>query len=121
MSEFAAIGQPKPIIDGKAKVTGSARYLPDIDLPGTLHARLVPSAYAHANVLGVDSSAALEVPGVAAVLTHEDLPDLAPGSRNRLLLARGRVIFVGQPVALVLADSETAAADGADQVVVDYE
>ncbi|MDE0609730.1 MAG: xanthine dehydrogenase family protein molybdopterin-binding subunit [Anaerolineaceae bacterium] len=121
MSEFAAIGQPKPIIDGKAKVTGSARYLPDINLPGTLHARLVPSTYAHANVLGVDGSAALKVPGVAAVLTHEDLPDLAPASRNRLLLARGRVIFVGQPVALVLADSETAAADGADQVVVDYE
>lgn len=121
MSEFAAIGQPKPIIDGKAKVTGSARYLPDINLPGTLHARLVPSTYAHANVLGVDDRAALEVPGVAAVLTYKDLPDLAPASRNRLLLARGRVIFVGQPVALVLADSETAAADGADQVVVDYE
>lgn len=121
MSEFAAIGQPKPIIDGKAKVTGSARYLPDIDLPGTLHARIVPSTYAHANILDIDSDAALEVPGVAAVLTHEDLPDIAPASRNRLLLARGRVIFVGQPVALVLADSETAAADGADQVAVDYE
>ncbi len=121
MSEFAAIGQPKPIIDGKAKVTGIARYLPDIDLPGTLHARLVPSAYAHANIVSIDTSAALEVPGVAAVLTQEDLPDLVPSGRNRLLLARGRVIFVGQPVAMVLADTETAAADGADSVVVEYE
>lgn len=121
MSEFAAIGQPKPIIDGKAKVTGSARYLPDLNLPGTLHARIVPSSYAHANIIGIDTGAALEVPGVAAVLTHEDLPDIAPAARNRLLLARGRVIFVGQPVALVLADSESAAADGVDQVVVDYE
>lgn len=121
MSEFAAIGHPKRIIDGKAKVLGMARYLPDLDLPGLLHARFVPSAYAHANINNIDASAALAVPGVAAVLTHEDLPDLVPSSRNRLLLARGRVIFVGQPVALVLADNETAAADGADLVMVDYE
>ena len=121
MSEFAAIGHPKRIIDGKAKVMGMAQYLPDLDMPGLLHARFVPSTYAHANVSNIDASAALDVPGVAAVLTHEDLPDIAPSSRNRLLLARDRVIFVGQPVALVLADSETAAADGADQVMVDYE
>ncbi len=121
MSEFAAIGQPKRIIDGKAKVMGLANYLPDLDMPGLLHARFVPSNYAHANINNIDASAALAVPGVAAVLTHEDLPDLAPSSRNRLLLARGRVIFVGQPVALVLADNETAAADGADLVMVDYE
>ena len=121
MSEFAAIGHPKRIIDGKAKVLGMAQYLPDLDMPGLLHARFVPSTYAHANISSIDASAALAVPGVAAVLTHKDLPDIAPSSRNRLLLARDRVIFVGQPVALVLADSETAAADGADLVIVDYE
>ena len=121
MSEFAAIGHPKRIIDGKAKVLGMAKYLPDLDMPGLLHARFVPSTYAHANISNIDASAALAVPGIAAVLTHKDLPDIAPSSRNRLLLARDRVIFVGQPVALVLADSETAAADGADLVIVDYE
>ena len=121
MSEFAAIGHPKRIIDGKAKVLGMAQYLPDLDMPGLLHARFVPSTYAHANISNIDTSAALAVPGIAAVLTHKDLPDIAPSSRNRLLLARDRVIFVGQPVALVLADSETAAADGADLVIIDYE
>ena len=121
MSEFAAIGHPKRIIDGKAKVLGMAQYLPDLDMPGLLHARFVPSTYAHANISNIDASAALAVPGVAAVLTHIDLPNIAPSSRNRLLLARDRAIFVGQPVALVLADSETAAADGADLVTVDYE
>ncbi len=121
MSEFAAIGHPKRIVDGKAKVLGMAQYLPDLDMPGLLHARFVPSTYAHANISNIDASAALAVPGVAAVLTHRDLPDIAPSSRNRLLLARDRVIFVGQPIALVLADSETAAADGADLVIVDYE
>ena len=121
MSEFAAIGHPRRIIDGKAKVLGMAQYLPDLDMPGLLHARFVPSTYAHANISNIDASAALAVPGVAAVLTRKDLPDIAPSSRNRLLLARDRVIFVGQPIALVLADSETAAADGADLVIVDYE
>ncbi len=121
MSEFAAIGHPRRIVDGKAKVLGMAQYLPDLDMPGLLHARFVPSTYAHANISNIDASAALAVPGVAAVLTRKDLPDIAPSSRNRLLLARDRVIFVGQPIALVLADSETAAADGADLVIVDYE
>ena len=121
MSEFAAIGHPRRIVDGKAKVLGMAQYLPDLDMPGLLHARFVPSTYAHANISNIDASAALAVPGVAAVLTHKDLPDIAPSSRNRLLLARDRVIFVGQPIALVLADSETAAADGADLVIVDNE
>lgn len=121
MSEFTAIGQPRPIIDGKAKVTGTAQYVPDMQLPGMLHARFVPSQYAHANIRGIDASEALSVPGVVAVLTHEDLPDIKPTSRHKLMLARGRVIFVGQPVALVLATDETAAADGAERVFVDYE
>ncbi|MAS34516.1 MAG: xanthine dehydrogenase [Anaerolineaceae bacterium] len=121
MSDFSAIGQPKPIIDGKAKVIGGAQYLPDMQLPGMLHARFVPSSYAHANIRSIDASEALAVPGVAAVLTHEDLPNIVPSSRNKLLLARGRVIFVGQPVALVLASTEAAAADGAERVMVDYE
>jgi CO/xanthine dehydrogenase Mo-binding subunit len=121
MSEFSAIGQPKPIIDGKAKVTGTAQYLPDMQLAGMLHARLVPSSFAHANIRSIDSSDALAVPGVIAVLTEKDLPNIKPTNRNKLLLARGRVIFVGQPVAMVLATSETAAADGAERVVIDYE
>ena len=121
MSDFTAIGQPKPIVDGKAKVTGTSQYIPDMQLPGMLHARFVSSTYAHANIRGIDVQDALQVPGVVAVLTQDDLPNILPTSRNKLLLARGRVIFVGQPVALVLADSETAAADGAERVMVDYE
>lgn len=121
MSEFSAIGQPRPIIDGKAKVAGAAQYLPDLQLPGMLHARFVPSSYAHANILGIDAAEALAVPGVVAVLTQQDLPNIFPSSRNKLLLARGRVIFVGQPVAVVVATSETAAADGVERVIVEYE
>jgi CO/xanthine dehydrogenase Mo-binding subunit len=116
-----AIGKPTPLLDGRAKVTGEVRYAPDLHLPGLLHARFVTSLHAHANLLDIDTSQALAVPGVAAVLTAQDLPAIPPSSRNRLLLARGRVIFAGQPVALVLAASESAAEDGVQQVRVNYE
>ncbi|MCY4060760.1 MAG: xanthine dehydrogenase family protein molybdopterin-binding subunit [Chloroflexi bacterium] len=121
MSEFSFVGKPTPVIDGPAKVTGNLKYTGDLKLAGMLHARFVLSTYAHANITGVDGSAALDVPGVQRVLTCDDLPDVTPSSRARLMLARGRVIFVGQPIAIVLADTAAAAADGAEAVEVDYE
>ena len=119
--DFKTIGQPRKLIDGRAKVTGALRFVRDLHLTGMLHARIVPSTYAHANIRGIDTQAAREIPGVVAVLTAQDLPAIPPSSRQKLMLARDRVMFVGQPVALVLAENEGAAADGADAVMVDYE
>lgn len=121
MSDFSFVGQATPMIDGGAKVTGNLKYTGDLKLAGMLHARFVLSSYAHANIKGIDADAALALPGVQRVLTAADLPDIAPSSRARLMLARDRVIFVGQPVAVVLADDQAAAADGAELVDVDYE
>ena len=121
MSDFSFVGRPTPLIDGGAKVTGHLKYTADLRLPGMLHARFVMSTYAHAKIKGIDKDEALAVPGVHAVLTAADLPPLAPSSRARLMLARERVIFVGHPIALVLAENEAAAADGAECVEVDYE
>ena len=121
MSDFSFVGKPTPVIDGPAKVTGNLKYTGDLKLAGMLHARFVLSTYAHANITGVDCSGALEAPGVQRVLTCNDLPDVTPSSRARLMLARGRVIFVGQPIAIVLADTAAAAADGAEAVAVKYE
>ena len=121
MSDFSYVGKPTPMIDGGAKVTGNLKYTGDLKLLGMLHARFVLSSYAHANITGIDVDAALALPGVQRVLTAADLPDMAPSSRARLMLARDRVIFVGQPVAIVLADDQAAAADGAELVDVDYE
>ena len=121
MSDFSFVGQPTPLIDGGAKVTGNLKYTGDLKLAGMLHARFVLSSYAHANIKGIDADAALALPGVQRVLTAADLPVMAPSSRARLMLARDRVIFVGQPVAIVLADNPAAAADGAELVDVDYE
>ena len=112
------VGRPHRLIDGRARVTGSLRYTADLPYPGLLHARLVTSPHAHARLTGVDTAAAAALPGVVRVLTAADLPALAPVSRARLLLARDRVIFVGQPVALVIAESEEAAADAAPAVTL---
>lgn len=121
MSDFSFVGKPTPLIDGGAKVTGHLKYTADLKLPGMLHARFVMSTYAHAKIKGIDKDVALAVPGVIAVVTAADLPPLAPSSRARLMLARERVIFVGHPIAVVLAEDEAAAADGAELVEVDYE
>ncbi len=113
MTDLQAVGHPAKLVDGHAKVTGALRFVADLPVPGLLHARLVTSLYAHANLRRIDKTAALATPGVVAVLTADDMPHIAPSSRGRLLLARDRVMFAGQPVALVLATSETAAEDGA--------
>ena len=116
------IGVPRPRIDSPEKVTGATRYAGDDALPGLLHARLVLSTEAHAHITGIDREAALASPGVVAVLAAEDLPVVATGAaRTFEPLARHEVVFAGQPVALVVAESETAAEDAAELVVVEYE
>ncbi|MCL4868877.1 MAG: xanthine dehydrogenase family protein molybdopterin-binding subunit [Anaerolineae bacterium] len=121
MTRFQAIGRPTPLLDGRERVTGQLRYAPDLSLPGMVHGRFVTSPYPHARIVAVDKTTALSFPGVVAVLTADDLPDIPPDNRPHLLLARGRVIFPGQPVALVLAETAAAAADAIELVLVDYE
>ena len=117
------VGQRVPRIDGTAKATGTARYASDTPVAGLLHARLVLSLYAHARIVTIDISAALELPGVVAVLTAHDLPLREGGAGSRAFepLARSEVVFAGQPVAMVIAASEAAAEDGVDLVDVTYE
>src|SRR5690606_6921919 len=108
------------------------------NLPGQLHAAIVRSDRAHARLLGIDDAAARAAPGVVAILTARDVaeagfrplpsgavPKGADGEPQKTapmpVLADDRVRFVGQPVAMVIAESATQARDAADQVVVDYE
>ncbi|MHB8733577.1 MAG: xanthine dehydrogenase family protein molybdopterin-binding subunit [bacterium] len=118
-----AVGRPTPLRDAPEKLTGRARYAADLALPGMLRLRLVLSPYAHARIRAVNRRTALAHPGVVAVLTADDLPTLEalPASRSQAMLAKGRVVFQGQPVAVVAATSEAAAQDGAALVAVDYE
>lgn len=111
------------MVEGLDKVTGRARYAGDVVLPGMLHARPVLSPYAHAKIVSIDKSAAAQMPGVVAVLTAADLPtrDRVMASRNSAVLAKERVLFRGQPVAVVVGETPAAAQDAADAVVIEYE
>ena len=116
-------------------LTGRGRYVADIKLPGMLHAAFVRSPLAHGRVLAVDVSAARAVPGVVAVFTGSDLEAMTvPGPDLLLslmggggpmpeytLLATDKVRFVGDPVAVVVAESRYLAEDGCELVDIDYE
>lgn len=107
---------------------GRAQFVGDLDLPGLAHIRFVRSTVAHARVLGIDTSEASALPGVVAVLTGDDLNlpahhglfTLNP-ALPRPPLAQGTVYFVGDPVAVVVAETGAIAEDAAEAVVVDYE
>ena len=121
MSE-TLIGVPRPRIDAPDKVTGATRYAADGYVHGLLHARPVLSTEAHARILDLHREEALAVPGVVAVLAAADLPTTTTGTdRTAEPLAREEVVFAGQPVAIVVAETEAAAEDGAELVAVDYE
>jgi len=121
LSTNGAVGSRMPMIEGNSKVTGNLKYVADIQMAGMLHARLVTSQHAHARILNIDTTEAAKLPGIVAILTAADLPDILPTTRQRLLLARERVIFAGQPVALVLAESANVAEDAIEQIFVEYE
>ncbi len=115
-------------------ITGQATYVDDIAITGMLHAAFVRSPEAHARIVGIDPSAALERDDVVAVFTGEDLADLgaplpmawAPdgvevNNPEHWPLARGTVKHVGDPVAVVLSQDRYAAVDAAEEVLVEYE
>src|SRR3954469_8026083 len=116
---MSSVGVSRRQRDGDPKGRGATRFVADMDMPGLLHARLVLAAEAHARIEGIDAGEALAVPGVVAVLTAEDLGIVGGGGRTAEPLAREEVVFSGQPVALVLAETEAAAEDGAGRVFVD--
>jgi CO/xanthine dehydrogenase Mo-binding subunit len=120
---FSAIGHDTARTDGPEKITGQTRFAGDLKLPGMLQARLVTSRYAHARIKNINFAEALKVPGVKMVVTAQDLPLVQESSetRRRSPLASGEVVFYGQPVAVVLAETEAAALDGVDLVEVDYD
>ena len=121
--DFKYIGKPRPIIDGLEKVTGYAKYTGDFDIRGMAYARPVLGQMANAKILGIETADAAAMPGVIAVLTADDLPtkDKLINSRNTAILAKDRVLWVGQPVAVVVAETEQAALDAAELVFVDLE
>lgn len=122
------VGRPVPRVEDAALLTGSARYADDLPVkPGTLHAAVLRSPHAHAELLGLDTAAALAVPGVAAVITGEEAKRLSSpflvgvkAPMEHWCLAVDRVRYVGEPVAVVLADSRYVAEDALDRIAARY-
>ena len=126
------IGEALARVEDERFLKGEARYVGDMKLPDMLHAAFVRSMYAHGRLGGIDTEAAKSAPGVRLVLTGADLEgetdpfpvfgrdaDLVPVLHP--VLARDRVRYVGEPVALVLADTAEQASDAAEWVMVEVE
>src|SRR6202171_3675012 len=130
MSKY--VGQRIKRTEDPRLIKGLAHYVDDIRLPDTLHVAFVRSIYAHANIAGIDVTEALKAPGVVAVYTGKDiatkvgpvacaaaLPDLkVPDYR---VLATDKALFVGHPIAAVVATDRYLARDAVDLISVDYE
>ncbi|MEU6280224.1 molybdopterin-dependent oxidoreductase [Streptomyces sp. NPDC047028] len=124
-----AVGKNLGAPAGPQVVTGTARYTFDVEVPGLLHMKLLRSPHPHARILAIDTADALRVPGVHAVLTHEDAPaTLYSSARHEhptedpddTRVLDDVVRYVGQRVAAVVADSEQAAEEGCRRIEVTY-
>ncbi len=118
------VGRPLPNPNARAKIDGSARFTDDYTFAGMLYARTKRAGVPHARILSIDTAAARGLPGVHAVLTHEDVPG---HNRHGLViddwpvLCDDKVRYAGDAVAIVAADSEEIAAAAVELVEVDYE
>jgi len=125
------IGKPLPRVDGRAKVTGSARYAADFNQPGQVYAVIVSATVGLGRVTGIDSTAIEAMPGIIAVITHRNAPRLAYGEHKSYIdpavgerlhvLQDDRVRFYGQPVAIVVADTLDRAERAAAALNIAYE
>ena len=124
MVDFKVLGQNHNRVDALDKVTGQATYASDVYLPGMLMCKLLPSTRSHARILSIDTSRAEQLPGVRAIITGKDFPDLFFGSgavKDRRIMARDEVFYIGEPVAAVAADDETTAQEALELIQVEYQ
>jgi len=119
--EFKYVGHSVARVDGLEKVTGKARFVGDITVPGMLYGKILRSTFPHARIRSIDVSRAEALPGVAAVLTAADIGDLNPIYNGRPVIAMNKVRYIGEPVAAVAAEDLATAEEAAALIHVDYE
>lgn len=120
---FNVIGKPRRRVDGRAKVTGHTKFADDIVLPRMVHCRLLRSPHPHAEILAINSQKAEKLAGVHLVLTGADFPitfGIMPVAQDEYPLANGKVRYVGDPVAAVIATDEQTCAEALDLIDVKY-
>ncbi|MFC2001490.1 xanthine dehydrogenase family protein molybdopterin-binding subunit [Chloroflexota bacterium] len=124
MTELSVVGKNIPRVDALDKVTGRTKYTADFEGP-LLHAKILRSPHAHARIISIDTSRAEKFPGVRGVVTPQDAPTARTGyilCRDRYVLpVDGIVRFIGEPVAVVAADSPEIAEEALEQIEVNYE
>jgi CO/xanthine dehydrogenase Mo-binding subunit len=123
MNRLDLLDRPERRIDGEAKTTGAAKYTADLDVPGALQAAFARSPYPHARIASVDTGRAQVLAGVRAVLTGADVRGERLGRRLQdwPVLCWDRVLFIGDRVAAVAADSREIAEEAVRLIAVEYE
>jgi len=125
MKNYKVVGKPVERKDARVKVTGAARYAADLIVPGMLHGKILRSPLAHARILNIDTSKALGLPGVMAVITGKDFPGIPfgtrPDIRDQIPMPITKVHHFGEGVAAVAAIDEDIAEEALDLIKVDYE
>jgi len=123
MMAHRIVGQPVGKLEGLGKVSGQARYSGDVTLPGLVWGKALRSPLPHARILRIDTSRARDLAGVLAVLTAQDLPNILVGRRmfDMPMLARDRVRFIGEKVAVVAAVDPDIAEEALALIDVEYE
>jgi carbon-monoxide dehydrogenase large subunit len=124
MTTYKVLEQNNPRVDAWEKVTGRATYAGDFYLTGMLLCKILSSTRSHARIVSIDISKAAALPGVRAVITGSDFPDIRFGSgalKDRYIMARDEVYYIGEPVAAVAADDEITAQEAVGLIEVEYE
>jgi CO/xanthine dehydrogenase Mo-binding subunit len=123
VKHFTVVGKPHPRLDGSDTVTGRAAYTADVVLPSMLHVKLFRSSVAHARIRRVDTSHALSLPGVAAVLTADDVPRKRFGFsvQDEQIFARDKVRYIGDVIAAVAAVEDEVAEQAVGLIDWDYD
>lgn len=121
--QFSSVGKPAARIEGVQKVSGKSLYTADHLLPGTIWGKVLRSPYPHARIAGIDTSKAKSYPGVKAILTAADIPNVLTGRRLRdmPMLALDRTRFIGEKVAAVAAEDPNIAEQAVQLIEVEYE
>jgi CO/xanthine dehydrogenase Mo-binding subunit len=119
--EFKYVGHSVARVDGVEKVTGTAKFVGDIAVPGMLYGKIFRSTFPHARIRSIDASQAEALPGVIAVLTAADIGDLNSTYNGRPVIALNKVRYIGEPIAAVAAVDLATAEEALGLIQVDYE
>jgi CO/xanthine dehydrogenase Mo-binding subunit len=127
-ADLDIVGETVPRVDARAHVTGKTQFYEDMRLPGMLHLKMARSTRPHALIKKIDLKAAEKMPGFVRALTHKDVPNnwytilrlIGVEPNDEPVLPEDRVLFAGEQIAAILADTAAAAGEAASKVKIDY-